>query len=758
MITLLALISCQPLSQASTPIDAPVIPEAEEPEVEEVAEALPVRIPAGRAVVRECFGGGESGRVSRRYAPQPTPAKPSSKFASSAPAPSAAAPSGGAGPSGGGDGGGGVAQGLGGLGTKGKGGGSGISSGYGAGASTTPSVQAAAPPPVAQAAPDPKPPAEAQAPMSAPADALAAAEEAEPARRESAQARTRGEADATTGTLSAPKAEAEKKKDVASLGDADDEAGAAWLDAPAEYEEQTASLDWGAKVYLSNDDSMSLASAQRLLWAVQNRGPVQTSQVRPHEFLNYFGFDTVPVRRGDMFSVNAAAERTDGDTLTVAFAVKGKVPARKPLDLTLVLDRSGSMSAEGRMEYLKRGLHKMEESLRPGDRVDLVLFDDTICTPLEDYVVGRDSPALLADTIDRLQPRGSTDLDKGLREGYRIATARPLDDDRNARMMLISDALLNTGDVNPDTVSEVAKAYEKNDIRLTAIGVGRDFNDKVLDMLTEKGKGAYVYLGSEAVVDRVFGLGFDSLTRTIAHDVRFRLDLPPSLAMERFYGEESSTNAEDVQPIHYYAGTSQLFLQDLKIRDRRLAAREELKLVVEYTDADTGKRLSQTWRGTVGELLDSDPRNLHKGQALIAWTDLILARSMGGSPCGAPFDTWRDRVDALGDDAEIAWLDGLTSPLCGQKPAPPKPVAPGVAYKVKVDSDLPIAEVTLSCGGRSWSDALTSSDTVARFAQAKPGACTLTLQGNVPMRAAVDVPVTGGETRCMVRGGRVSCG
>lgn len=748
MITLLALISCQGTPQASTPIAPPVIPEAEESEVEEVAEALPVRIPAGRAVVRECFGGGESGRVTRRARPAASPSTGPATYAPSSSAQSA--PSGATGVA---QGGAGTGSGVGGYGgaydSAGKG--ASVKDTYGAPmASTVPAKPADPPPPVAAAQPAEKAKKLEAKPspktMSAPDDAVATAEEAAPARRES-QAR---DEDRATGTLTPPRA-SEDKKDAYG-GDA------AWLDTPAAELEAAADLDWGAKVYLSNDDSMSLASAQRLLWAVQNKGPVQTSQVRPHEFLNYFGFDTVPVRRGDTFSVNAAAERTDGDTLTVAFAVKGKTPARKPLDLTLVLDRSGSMSAEGRMEYLKRGLHKMEESLRPGDRVDLVLFDDTICTPLEDYVVGRDSPTLLTDTIDRLQPRGSTDLDKGLREGYRIATARPLDDDRNARMMLISDALLNTGDIDPNTVSEVAKAYEKNDIRLTAIGVGRDFNDKILDMLTEKGKGAYVYLGSEAVVDRVFGLGFDSLTRTIAHDVRFRLDLPPSLAMERFYGEESSTNAEDVQPIHYYAGTSQLFLQDLKIRDRRLAAREELKLVVEYTDADSGQRLTQTWRGTVGDLLASDPRNLHKGQALIAWTDMILARSMGASPCGAPYETWRDRVDTLGDDAEIAWLDGLTSPLCGQKPVAPKPVSPGVAYKVKVDSDLPIAEVTLSCGGRSWSDDLTASDTVARFAQAKPGACTLVLQGNVPMRAAVEVPVTGGETRCMVRGGRVSCG
>lgn len=527
-----------------------------------------------------------------------------------------------------------------------------------------------------------------------------------------------------------------------------------------EYAPPQPDLDWGATVYLSNDDSMSLASAQRLLWAVQNRGPVQTSQVRPHELLNYFSFETAPVAAGDTFSVLASAESTAPDTLTVALAVKGAVPERKPLDLTIVLDRSGSMSAEGRMAYLKRGLERMTENLRPGDRIDMVLFDHEVCSPLENFVVGRDDPAILGSTIARLQPRGSTDLDSGLREGYRIANARGGADvqGRNRRMLLISDALLNTGDVDPHTVSEVGRAYEQAGVRLTAVGVGRDFNDKVLDMLSEKGKGAYVYLGSEAVVDRVFGVGFESLTRTIAHDVRFSLDLPPSLAMKRFYGEESSTEPEDVQPIHYYAGTTQLFLQDLQVRGGAVVASDPVVLTVEFTDADTGLRRTQRFTSTVGQLLRSDPRNLRKGRALMAWTDLILARSLGDQPCGAPFATWRERVAAVGEDAELAWLDGLTSPLCGSAPvAVSRPAVSTAPFKVKVDSDLPIPEAMLSCSGWSGRERLSASDTVATF-EARPGACTLTLQGTVPMSTTVQVPATGGDLRCVVRAGRMSCG
>ena len=97
-------------------------------------------------------------------------------------------------------------------------------------------------------------------------------------------------------------------------------------------------LDWGATVYLSNDDSMSLASAQRLLWAVDRGAGFSSGEVRPHELLNYFSFDTAPVAPGETFSVLGGAEQ-DGDTLSVALAVQGAMPPRQPLDLTLVIGR-----------------------------------------------------------------------------------------------------------------------------------------------------------------------------------------------------------------------------------------------------------------------------------------------------------------------------------------------------------------------------------------------------------------------------------
>lgn len=679
MLVLLALLSCDGAADITLePIDSPPKTPAT------IAEAPPVSLPPGQAIVRQCWSSPqteararhETGKVGKKEA-APRPRPRSSRGADAQEVAAAAAP--------------------------------------------------------------------AEAPPVPPAD-LGAGPAA------SAASPPTGSAPTTTST---PAAEPMPDPKPASIA-AGDDAAERRPRAQAKAKPIEPQLDWGATVWLSNDDSMSLASAQRVLWqARQGRAP-DAREIRPHELLNYFSFQYDPVPPDRMFSVAGSAAKTGAETLSVALAVHGAEPPRKPLDLTLVVDVSGSMRAEGRMDYLKRGLSRMQEELDRGDRVDLVIFDSTACAPLEDFVVGRDDPSLLANAIAELRPRGGTNISVGLREAWRITDARNTGSiDRNRRVMLLTDAQVNEGTLDPEILAGLAARWEQNRIRLTGVGVGATFRDDVLDELTEKSHGAYVYLGSEAVVDRIFGPGFDSLTQTIAHDVRFALKLPPSLAMERFYGEESSTVMEDVQPINYYAGTTQLFLQDLRVRPGEVRPDDRVTLEVHYRDAATEEPAVQTFAWTVGELLGAPRHNLDKARALMAWSDFLMADATGGNACGTPLATYRDRQAPLGQDAEIAYVNSLVAQRCGVEVGPVS-VAAGVDYKVKVDSDQPIAEVALACSAGAQTQSLSRSDTVARF-KASPGACKLTLVGNVPMVANVTVPSTGGDVRCIVRGGALTC-
>jgi Ca-activated chloride channel family protein len=453
--------------------------------------------------------------------------------------------------------------------------------------------------------------------------------------------------------------------------------------------------DWGAAIYLSNDDTMSLSSAQRVIFAIDNFLPLPAEHIRPHELLNYFSFDTAPVGQTDDFSVDAsiAPDPDQEGIYSLAMAVRGRPLAleeRRNANLSIVVDRSGSMSAEGRMTYLKRGLEQMTGQLKTGDMVHLVLFDHEVCTALENFVVGRDRPAVLMDAVRSLEPRGSTDLHLGLNAGYQLAD-RTYQPTYGNRVVMITDAIANTGITDEQLIATVGKFYDERRIRLSGVGVGRDFNDGLLDQLTERGKGAYVFLGSEAEVDAVFGPRFISLVETTALDVHFQLHLPPSLRMNVFYGEESSTVKEEVQAIHYFANTSQLFLSDLMARDGQLRGQDSVMLTVEYEDPESGDEMLEEYAFTLDEIREQS-RNVRKGRLVMRFVDGLAWMASRPTPggWGSRGQSWEDGeaweaceagrgelaelAKGLEEDPEVRRVTGLWDQYCARYTQPREPV------------------------------------------------------------------------------------
>ncbi len=372
---------------------------------------------------------------------------------------------------------------------------------------------------------------------------------------------------------------------------------------------------WGAAIYLSNDDTMSLSSAQRVIWAIDHYAPLPAAHVRPHELLNYFSFHTAPVEPDHDFSVvaNIAPSADDPSLATLALAVRGRAltkTTRRSANLSYAIDRSGSMADEGRMNYLKQGLVRSLDELKHGDIVNITLFDSTSCQLAQNFVVGRDDISRLRRLIDRVQPRGSTNLYDGLVRAYEQAD-RVYQPTYTNRVILVTDALANTGVTDEQLIATVGKHYDARRIRLSGIGVGSEFNDSLLDQLTERGRGAYVFLGSPAEVDAVFGPRFVSLIETVAGDVHFRLHLPPSLAMQTFHGEEASIDKERVQAIHYFANTSQLFLSDLRTQGGRIPRWDDLMLSIEYEDPETGAKRVEEFAWNLGNIEGAAP-NLDK--------------------------------------------------------------------------------------------------------------------------------------------------
>lgn len=197
----------------------------------------------------------------------------------------------------------------------------------------------------------------------------------------------------------------------------------------------------------------------------------------------------------------SAAPRLAGVLLSgLPTALDGGAPDPAGMDLTLVVDRSGSMVEAGRIGFVKRGLTRLTEGVRPGDRVNLVVFDNEACVALEDWVAGRDDVGILYDAVAAITPRGSTDLGLGLHTGYRVATrAGTLEDAaRRRRVVLITDALVASGGIAEGVAAEVERAWQLYRLDLTAVSLGDASDGELLATLAQRGGGRHTWLGARA--------------------------------------------------------------------------------------------------------------------------------------------------------------------------------------------------------------------------------------------------------------------
>ncbi len=385
----------------------------------------------------------------------------------------------------------------------------------------------------------------------------------------------------------------------------------------------------GRGVYLTNDESMSLASPQRLIWAIDHNAPLPASQVRPHELLNYFAFDTQPVEVGQAFSIlpEIAQHPARPDEVTLGFSVRGRSSSRATRDhanLAYVVDRSASMSEPGHLDFAKRGLLRSLEELKEGDIVHLVLFDATTCELARNFVVGRDSMQRLQELIESIEPGQGSNLPDGLARGY-SAVNRIYQANYSNRVVLLTDTQASPEEDIREAMNLSSRNFDARRIRLSALGLGANVDDKLLDELTERGRGASIFLSSENETDAVFGERFVALIENAASDVHFRLQLPESLTLRAFYGEEASSSRGRVQSVHYASGTTQMYLANLVNPSGTIAAAERIELRIEY----------------------EDPKSARAESADFSWSAADLGISPGGKvPARAGFNLTKARMVA----------------------------------------------------------------------------------------------------------------
>jgi uncharacterized protein YegL len=173
---------------------------------------------------------------------------------------------------------------------------------------------------------------------------------------------------------------------------------------------------------------------------------------------------------------------------------------RRPLNLSLVLDRSGSMAGD-KLSYTRQAAQFLIQHLSSNDYFSVVSYNEHVETLLEPQpVLHKDA---LAQRLEKLKASGMTNLSGGWLQGC-THVEQNLSDEYLNRVILMTDGLANRGIIQAGQLVLLAQQKRSEKIITTTMGLGADFNEDLLMEMADAGGGAFYFIESPEATPLIF--------------------------------------------------------------------------------------------------------------------------------------------------------------------------------------------------------------------------------------------------------------
>ena len=293
-------------------------------------------------------------------------------------------------------------------------------------------------------------------------------------------------------------------------------------------------------------DTASYAIARRY---VDDGNLPDPASVRVEEFVNAFdqGYPAVEDGTFAIYADGGPSPFLAKDEVLLRIGIQAQDVSRRQRQdaaLTFVIDTSGSMAREDRLELVKRSLGILVDQLRPSDTVAIVTYGTDARVLLEPTSAG--DPGRILGAMDELVPDGSTNAEAGLRLGYRLAADHFLEGGIN-RVILASDGVANVGNTDAATILGRIEWDADLGVQMVSVGFGMgNYNDALMEQLADDGDGFYAYVNTIDDATLLFRDRLVSTLDTVALDARVQVEFNPAVVEAyRLIGYENRAIDDD---------------------------------------------------------------------------------------------------------------------------------------------------------------------------------------------------------------------
>ncbi|MBX5482521.1 MAG: VWA domain-containing protein [Myxococcaceae bacterium] len=352
------------------------------------------------------------------------------------------------------------------------------------------------------------------------------------------------------------------------------------------------------------------------------------------------------------------AAGTSGVFLTVDITgveVPGK--ERAPVNLALVIDRSGSMAGE-KLARAKEAARHLVNQLRPTDRLAIVHYGSDV-QMLRSLEATEANKAQMLRFIDQITDDGGTNIGDGLQSG-KAQLLTHLSGFKVNRMILISDGEPTEGITGPKALMQLARQIRTAGVTVSAIGVGDEFNEDLMQGLAEYGAGAYGYLQDASRLASIFQKDLQQAGTTVARNVELSFELPDGVSLAEVIGYRTSQAGRTVRVAlpDFSAGQVERVVAKLNVRTAAVGERIDVAhLSLAYDDllADKPVETKTMLAALVTDRVEEVALRRDKEATVIA-SRAVAARNLSRAADALAHGN-REKAEALMEENEAVFGD-----------------------------------------------------------------------------------------------------